>query len=86
MGHGNSLQYSCLKNPHRQEELGGLQSMGVTKSWTLWTKRTVFSHNNQIWEIKLIEEYTLSIHFSLSGRNICNIRNSLGESIASKWL
>ena len=27
-GHGNPLQYSCLKNPHGQEEPGGLQSMG----------------------------------------------------------
>ena len=27
-GHGNPLQYSCLENPHRQEEAGGLQSMG----------------------------------------------------------
>ena len=27
-GHGNSLQYSCLENPHGQEEPGGLQSMG----------------------------------------------------------
>ena len=26
-GHGNPLQYSCLKNP-RTEEPGGLQSMG----------------------------------------------------------
>ena len=27
-GHGNPLQYSCLENPHGQEEPGGLQSMG----------------------------------------------------------
>ena len=28
-GHGNPLQYSCLENPHGQEEAGGLQSMGL---------------------------------------------------------
>ena len=33
-GHGNPLQYSCLENPQWTEELLGLQSMGVTKSWT----------------------------------------------------
>ena len=27
-GHGNPLQYSCLENPHGQEEPGRLQSMG----------------------------------------------------------
>ena len=27
-GHGNPLQYSCLENPHGQDEPGGLQSMG----------------------------------------------------------
>ena len=31
-GHGNLLQYSCLENP--TEEPGGLQFMGVAKSWT----------------------------------------------------
>ena len=31
-GHGSPLQYSCLENPI--EELGGLQSMGSTKSRT----------------------------------------------------
>ena len=30
---GNPLQYSCLENP-MDKEPGGLQSMGVTKSWT----------------------------------------------------
>ena len=27
-GHGNPLQYSCLENPMKTEEPGGLQSMG----------------------------------------------------------
>ena len=27
-GHGNSLQYSCLENPHGQRSLEGLQSLG----------------------------------------------------------
>ena len=30
-GHGNPLQYSCLKNPMDQ---GAWQVAGVTKSWT----------------------------------------------------
>ena len=30
-GHGNPLQYSCLDNPHGQEEAGGLQSTGSHK-------------------------------------------------------
>ena len=32
-GNGNTLQYSCPENP-MDEEPGGLQSRGVTKSWT----------------------------------------------------
>ena len=32
-GHGNSLQYSCLENPHRQRNLAGY-SHGVAKSHT----------------------------------------------------
>jgi len=32
-GQGTPVQYSCLKNSWT-EEPGGLQSMGVTKSWT----------------------------------------------------
>ena len=32
-GHGNPLQYSCLENPWT-EEPGGLQSIGLQKSWT----------------------------------------------------
>ena len=32
-GHDNPLQYSCLENPHRREELGRIQSMG-SQSWT----------------------------------------------------
>ena len=32
-GHGNPLQYSCLKNPMDREEPGRLQSMGL-QSWT----------------------------------------------------
>ena len=32
-GNGNPLQYSCLENPHGQEEPGRLQSMG-SQSWT----------------------------------------------------
>ena len=32
-GHGNLLQYSCWRIPWT-EELGSLQSMGVTKNWT----------------------------------------------------
>ena len=27
-GHSNSLQYSCLENPHGGEKPAGLQSMG----------------------------------------------------------
>ena len=33
VGNGNPLQYSCQEIPWA-EETGGLQSMGVTKSWT----------------------------------------------------
>ena len=30
-GHSNPSQYSCLENPHGQEEPGGLQSMGLQR-------------------------------------------------------
>ena len=33
-GHGNSLQYSCLENHHRQRSLEGATFQGVTESWT----------------------------------------------------
>ncbi|CAI9180091.1 unnamed protein product [Rangifer tarandus platyrhynchus] len=33
-GRGNPLQYSCLDNPHGQEEPGRLQSLGSQKSQT----------------------------------------------------
>ena len=31
-GHGNPLQYSCLENPGKTEEPGGLQSIGSQES------------------------------------------------------
>ena len=31
-GHGNSLQYSCLKNPHGQKSLVGCSPWGHTES------------------------------------------------------
>ena len=37
-GNGHLLQYSCLGNPMDREEPGGLQSMGLQKSWTQETK------------------------------------------------
>ena len=33
-GHGNSVQYSCLENPHGQRSLSGYTVCGVAKSWT----------------------------------------------------
>ena len=30
-GHGHPLQYSCLENPQRTEEPGGLQSTGLQR-------------------------------------------------------
>ena len=65
--HGNSLQYSCLENPHGQEEPGGLQSTGsqrvrhdwVTKHSTQHTGRTTrpFKYDlNQILYDCLVEE------------------------------
>ena len=32
-GHGNSLQYSCLENPHGQRSLAATVH-GITKNWT----------------------------------------------------
>ena len=31
-GHGNPLQYSCLKNPHGQRSLGGYSPWGCKES------------------------------------------------------
>ena len=31
-GHGNTLQYSCLENPHGQRRLGSYSSLGLTES------------------------------------------------------
>ena len=38
-GHGNPLQYSSLENPWTREP-GGLQSMGLGKSWTQLSDQT----------------------------------------------
>ena len=32
-GHGSTLQYSCLENPHGWRSLVGLQSMGLQRVW-----------------------------------------------------
>ena len=48
-GHGNTLQYSCLENPHGQKRLvsyspwGGLQSM---RSWTRLSDQA--QHSSQL--------------------------------------
>lgn len=34
-GHGNPTQYSCLSSDGQREEVGGLESIGVTQSWAL---------------------------------------------------
>ena len=33
-GHGNSLQYSCLENPHGQSSLAGYSALGRKESDT----------------------------------------------------
>ena len=38
-GHGNPLQYSCLKNPHGERSLAGYKSMG-SESHDLVTKHS----------------------------------------------
>ena len=45
VGNGNPLQYSCLENSMCRET-GGLQSLGVTKSWT-WLSDWTCTHNNR---------------------------------------
>jgi len=42
-GHGNSLQYSCLKNPHRQRSLAGYSAWGCKKSDT--TERLIIVYS-----------------------------------------
>ena len=60
-GNGNPLQYSCWRIPWT-EELGSLQSMGVTKNWTE-LKRHPLNHR----ESKRIPEkniYSCSIDYA----------------------
>ena len=38
-GNGNPLQYSCLENPHEEEEPGGLQSIGLQRVWATLSLR-----------------------------------------------
>ena len=42
-GHGNSLQYSCLENPHGQRSLAGYSPQGCKESDT--TEATQHAHN-----------------------------------------
>ena len=42
--HGNSLQYSCLENPHGQEEPGGLQSTGSQRVGHGWVTKHSTQH------------------------------------------
>ena len=35
-GHGNSLQYSCLENPHGQRSLAGCGPWGSQRVWHDW--------------------------------------------------
>ena len=46
--HGNPLQYSCLENPLRTQEPGGLQSMGfrVAQNWA--TKHSTAHENKSV--------------------------------------
>ena len=51
-GHGNPLQYSCLENPHGQEEPGWLQSMGSSQAHLFFLGRlsSGFSNYSQ-WKV-----------------------------------
>ena len=54
-GHGNSLQYSCLENPHGQRSLVGYSPWGRTGSG--------MTENLRVPQHKLDEHYTNSSHF-----------------------
>jgi len=44
-GHGNSLQYSCLGNPHAQRSLAGYSPWGCTESDTTeWLSTNTVAH------------------------------------------
>ena len=43
VGNGNSLQYSCLRNP-MDRGASGLQSMGLEKSLTQLSNYTAYMH------------------------------------------
>ena len=48
-GHGNSLKYSCLENPHGQRSLVGLQSIGsqrVRHDWVTKHKEILQAEGN----------------------------------------
>ena len=82
-GHGNSLQYSCLENPHGQRSLAGYSPWGHKESdMTEW-----LSTYNQLWkgewritqDVLIDSEFTTMlklIHFStplgLPWINICH--------------
>ena len=56
-GHGNSLQYSCLENPHGQRSLAGYSAWGHKKSDMTERLSTAQSESTMI----AIEIYLLPI-------------------------
>ena len=49
-GHGNPLQYSCLKNPHEQWNLEGYSSWAC-KEWDMTEWLSTAQHSPQWWPV-----------------------------------
>ena len=61
-GHGNSLQYSCLKNPHEQKSLVGCSPWGHKESdMTEWLSTAQFSWVQSLSHVRLCDPMNCSM-------------------------
>ena len=72
-GHGNSLQYSCLENPHKQRSLMGYSPWGRKElDTTGWLNK----HSTESLEWPSGE---LSFWISLPGKGVTSLMNALSS-------
>ena len=52
-GHGNSLQYSCLENPHGQKSLAGCSPWGQKES-DMIEQASTYTHFTGHWALQVV--------------------------------
>ena len=73
-GHGNSLQYSCLENPHGQSSLAGYSPLGCKESDTTEHLSTAHSFSVSLKGYILFLMLELSVHEMGSQEGDMNVK------------